>query len=235
MWSGPRNISTAMMRSFGARSDATVVDEPFYAYYLRETGLEHPGREEILAGQPQAERDVVAALDAPLPSGVTLQYEKHMTHHMLPATGLDWAAGRANAYLIRDPLRVITSYAKVREQPTLSDIGFSQQIEVFRRFPGPVVDADDLLADPPTVLGSLCAALGIDYDPGMLAWPAGRRESDGVWAPYWYSSVEASTGFAKPADGQPVLRDELRPVWEAAVPLYEEMAKHRLRGNHERR
>ncbi len=229
MWSGPRNISTAMMRSFGARSDAAVVDEPFYAYYLRETGLEHPGREEILAAQPQTERDVVVALDAPLPSGVSLQYEKHMTHHMLPTTGLDWTAGRVNAYLIRDPLRVITSYAKVRDQPTLSDIGFAQQIEIFRRFPGPVVDADDLLADPPAVLARLCAALGIDYDPGMLTWPAGRRESDGVWAPYWYSSVEASTGFAEPSGGQPVLRDELRPVWEAAVPLYEEMAKHRLR------
>jgi hypothetical protein len=228
MWSGPRNISTAMMRSFGARSDATVVDEPFYAYYLRESGLEHPGREAILASQPQAQREVVAALDAPLPAGVTLQYEKHMTHHMLPDTGLDWAAGRVNAYLIRDPLRVITSYAKVREQPTLSDIGFSQQIEVFRRFPGPVVDADDLLADPPGVLGRLCAALGIAYDPEMLEWPAGRRESDGVWAPFWYSSVEASTGFSEPAPGQPVLREELRPVWEAAVPLYEEMAKHRL-------
>jgi hypothetical protein len=229
MWSGPRNISTAMMRSFGARADAVVVDEPFYAYYLRESGLEHPGREEILAAQPQALPDVVAGLDAPLPDGVTVQYEKHMTHHMLTHTDLDWAEGRVNAYLIRDPARVVTSYAKVRERPTLSDIGFAQQIELFRRFPGPVVDADDLLADPPAVLEKLCMALGINFDPAMLQWPAGRRESDGVWAPYWYSSVEASTGFAKPATEKPSLVEDLKDVWAAAVPLYEEMSHHRLR------
>jgi len=228
MWSGPRNISTAMMRSFGSRPGTVVVDEPFYACYLHRTGLEHPGREEILAAQPQAVADVVAGLDAPLPAGVVLQYEKQMTQHILPGTELDWVAGRRSAYLIRDPARVIASYARVRERPTLADIGFAQQVELFRRFPGPVVDADDLLADPAGVLSRLCPALGIDYHPGMLTWSAGRRPDDGVWAPHWYGSVERSTGFAAAPGTAACVPEGLDDVHRAAVPLYEEMAEHRI-------
>lgn len=228
MWSGPRNISTAMMRSFGARPGTVVVDEPFYACYLHRTGLEHPGREEILAAQPQDAEQVVAGLDAPLPTGVVLQYEKHMTQHILPGTDLDWVASRRSAYLIRNPARVIASYARVRERPTLADIGFAQQVELFRRFPGPVVDADDLLADPPRMLDRLCRELGIDYWPGMLSWPPGSRADDGVWARHWYASVERSTGFSGPPSGAVDVPAELDQVHRAALPLYAEMARHRL-------
>ena len=229
MWSGPRNISTAMMRSFGARSDTAVVDEPLYAHYLRVTGLDHPARNEILASQPQRWQDAVAALGEPLPDDIHVQYVKHMTHHLLPEVGEDWMVGLRHAYLIRDPARVIASYARVRTDPTLADLGFEQQARIFQRFAGPVVDADDLLRDPPGVLQQLCAALEIDFQPSMLTWPAGPRDSDGVWAPEWYASVEASTGFsAAPPSAAVSVPDRLQPLLEQARPYYDELAQHRL-------
>ncbi|MFB9444831.1 HAD family hydrolase [Dactylosporangium vinaceum] len=227
MWSGPRNISTAMMRSFGARPDAVVVDEPLYAHYLAETGLEHPGREAILASQPQRWPDAVAGLLAPV--GAAVFYQKHMTHHLLPVIGRDWLAAVSNAYLIRDPAHVVASYAKVRGEPTLEDLGYPQQVEIFRAHGGPVVDAADVLRDPARTLAALCAALGIAWDPAMLSWPAGRRDTDGVWAPHWYSAVERSTGFA-PYDERPAdVPEHLRPLVDRARPLYEEMAAAALR------
>jgi hypothetical protein len=228
MWSGPRNISTAMMRSFGARADTVVVDEPLYAAYLAATGIDHPGRAEVLASQPTDWRDAVAGLMAPLPDGVEVQYQKHMTHHLLPGFGREWMGDLRLAFLIRDPARVVASYAKVRGQPTLEDLGLPQQVELFRRYGGPVVDADDVLRDPAGTLAALCAALGIPYDPAMLRWPPGRRPTDGVWAPYWYASVEASTGFATYNAKSPDVPDRLQPLVEAARPAYEELAAGRV-------
>jgi hypothetical protein len=228
MWSGPRNISTAMMRSFGARSDCVVVDEPLYAYYLAATGLEHPAREEVLASLPTRWPDAVAGLIAPVPAEVF--YQKHMAHHLLPEVGRDWLAQVSNAYLIRDPAHVVASYAKVRGEPTLADLGYAQQVEIFREHGGPVVEASAVLRDPPGVLSRLCAALGISYDKSMLHWPPGRRETDGVWAPHWYGSVEASTGFG-PYDPSPaVVPERLRHLVEQARPYYDELAVHALQG-----
>lgn len=229
MWSGPRNISTAMMRSFEARDDTLVVDEPLYAYYLRATGLNHPMREEVLAAQPQQWSEAVRQLLGPLPDGVQVQYQKHMTHHLLPEVGEDWMVGLRHAYLIRDPARVIASYARVRTEPTLADLGFEQQARIFERFSGPVVDADDLLLDPAGVLHRLCEALDLSFQPGMLNWPAGPRDSDGVWAPQWYASVQSSTGFSGPAPNSAEVPDRLQPVLEQARPYYEQLAAHRLR------
>lgn len=228
MWSGPRNISTAMMRGFGARSDCVVVDEPLYAHYLQATGLDHPAREEILSSQPQSWQDAVAQFLQPLGEGVQVQYQKQMTHHLLPQIGEDWMVGLRHAFLIRDPARVISSYARVRAEPDLAELGFEQQARIFRRFDGPVVDADDLLRDPPRVLERLCTALGIDYQPAMLSWPAGPRDTDGVWAPHWYASVEASTGFAPPRPAQGSVPHRLEPLLEQAQPYYDELAAHRI-------
>ncbi|MFG2040874.1 HAD family hydrolase [Dactylosporangium sp. NPDC048998] len=227
MWSGPRNISTAMMRSFGARPDTVVVDEPLYAHYLAETGLEHPGREEILAAQPRRWQDAIAGLLAPV--GAAVHYQKHMTHHLLPMIGREWLGEVRNAYLIRDPGYVVASYAKVRGAPTLEDLGYPQQVEIFRACGGPVVDAADVLRDPAGTLAALCAALGVPWDPGMLSWPAGRRETDGVWAPHWYAAVERSTGFAAYDPAPPDVPPHLAPLVERAAPLYAELAAHRLR------
>ncbi len=229
MWSGPRNLSTAMMRSFGNRPDCTVVDEPLYAYYLAETGLDHPGRDEVIASQPADWRVVCRELTEG-PVETLLQYQKHMTHHLLPGIDRAALAGLHHAFLIRDPERVLTSYAKVREEPTLEDLGLPQQVELFERYGGPVVDAADVLRDPRGILVLLCDALGIAFDDAMLSWPAGPRATDGVWAPHWYAGVEASTGFApySPGSGDP-LPDHLYPLLERCRPYYDALAAYRLR------
>jgi hypothetical protein len=227
MWSGPRNISTALMRSFGARNDTVVVDEPFYAHYLAVTGLDHPGRDEVMASQPTDWRTVVGTLTGPLPPGISLFYQKHMTHHLLPDIGLGWLAALSHAFLIRDPACVVASYAKVRE-PTLEELGYPQQVEIFRRYGGPVVDAADVLRDPAGVLCRLCEALGVGWDPAMLSWEPGPRVTDGVWARHWYGSVETSTGFAGYAPRPADVPDRLTSLVDAAMPYYEELAIQRI-------
>lgn len=229
MWSGPRNLSTALMRSFENRADCSVVDEPLYAAYLHATGLDHPGRDEVIASQPTDPAVVVEAL-AGKPVDTSLQYQKHMTHHVLPDVPRAPLAVLRHAFLVRDPERVLTSYAKVRDEPTLEDLGLPQQVELFETFGGPVVDASDVLRDPRGTLGLLCAALGIPFDDAMLSWPAGPRDTDGVWAPYWYAGVEASTGFVanSPGSGDP-LPDRLAPLLERCRPYYEALAPYRLR------
>jgi hypothetical protein len=217
-----------MMRSFGARADTVVVDEPFYAHYLAATGIEHPGRSEVLASQPTDWRDVVRALMAPVPSDPKIVYQKHMTQHLLPDIDREWVGALTNAYLIRDPGQVVASYARVREEPTLGDLGYGQQVELHRSLGGPVVDARDVLIDPRGVLTALCAALGIPFDEHMLRWEPGRRDTDGVWAPHWYGSVERSTGFAPYREPTEPLPDRLRRLADAARPLYEELHAVRL-------
>lgn len=237
MWSGPRNLSTAMMRAFENRPDCAVSDEPFYAAYLAEAGLDHPMRDEVLAAQPTDWRKVAAMLVGPAPGKAPLWYQKHMTHHMAPAFGRDWIGQCRNAFLIRHPAAVLASYVAKRETVSLEDIGVVQQAELFEReadrlgHAPPVIDAADVLADPAGTLGALCFALGIAFDPAMLHWPAGRRASDGVWAPAWYAAVEASTGFAAPAPEQalPPLPEHLSAIAAAAEGVYQRLATHRLR------
>ncbi len=229
MWSGPRTLSTATMRSWENRADTVVLDEPLYAYYLAATGLGHPGRAEILASQPTDWRTVVRAITSdPLPGGATISYQKHMTHHVLPEVDLDALDGLRHAFLIRDPRRLLASYAKVREQPTLADLGWEQQVALFRRFGGPVLDSDDLLRDPEGRLRALCAALDVPFDPAMLSWPAGPRDSDGVWAPYWYASVEASTGFGPYREAADDLPAHLEDLADQCRPYYDELAAERI-------
>ena len=236
MWSRPRNISTAMMRAFENRRDVAVSDEPFYAAYLAATGLDHPMRAEILASQPNDWRDVVAGLVGPVPGGKAVWYQKHMTHHMLPGFGRDWIDGCANVFLIRAPEAVLASYAKRRENFTLDEIGLPAQLDLFERAADrlgrtpPVIDGNDVLADPRRALTVLCQACGLPFDEAMLSWSPGRRPSDGVWAPAWYESVQRSTGFGppRPEAGFDDLDDALKPIAEAARPLYERLAKWKL-------
>ncbi len=237
MWSGPRNISTAMMRSFGSRADCAVSDEPFYAAYLAATGLDHPMRDAVIASQPSDWRAVAKAMTGPAPGGKAVWYQKHMTHHMLPDYRLDWCDGLVNAFLIRAPEAVLASYAQKREgEFNLEEIGLPAQLALFERTAQrlgaapPVVEGQDVLADPRGMLTALCSACGIGFDEAMLSWAPGRRPSDGVWAPAWYDAVERSTGFAPPRReaGFEDLPDSLRPIAEAARPLYERLARHKL-------
>ena len=232
MWSGPRTVSTALMRSFENRPDAGVVDEPLYGYYLARTGIDHPGRDQIIEAMPTDWRSVLDGLTAGrLPDGIAVHYQKHMTHHLLPEIDRAALAGLTHAFLIRDPRQLLASYARVRGQPTLADLGLEQQAEIFAAFGGPVIDAADILRDPPAALGALCATLGIAFDPAMLSWPAGPRPTDGVWAPYWYDSVWRSTGFGpyRPAPAGAGLPPELEPLAARCQPFYEELAARRIR------
>jgi len=229
MWSGPRTISTALMRSFGNRSDTVVVDEPLYGYYLARTDVQHPGRDEVIASMPADWREVLAQLaTAPLPSGKSVYYQKHMTHHLLAEVDRGLLARLSHAFLIRDPRRLLASYARVRSQPVLADLGLEQQAEIFRAFGGPVIDSADILRDPRAALEALCDALGLAFDPAMLSWPPGPRPTDGVWARYWYDSVWRSTGFGPYLDSAAELPPELEPLAAACQPFYEELAAHRL-------
>ena len=234
MWSGPRNISTAMMRSFGNRSDTSVIDEPLYAAYLVATGIDHPMREESIASQPTDWRKVAKILLGRVPEGRSIFYQKHMTHHMLPEFGRGWIGECRNAFLIRSPERVLASYAKKRDKVVLADIGFVQQAELFDRVADslgrapPVIEAEDVLSDPRGALSGLCAALDVPFDDAMLSWPPGRRATDGVWAPVWYGAVERSTGFARPREaGEPELSAHLAAVADAARPHYEMLRAYR--------
>ncbi len=231
MWSGPRTVSTALMRSFENRPDTVVVDEPLYAFYLARTAVDHPGRAEVIASMSADWRQVLAGLaQAPLPDGRTVFYQKHMTHHLLPEVDRAAFAGLRHAFLIREPRRLLASYARVRSAPVLADLGLPQQAEIFRAFGGPVIDSADILRHPRQALESLCGALGIGFDPAMLAWPAGPRSTDGVWARYWYDSVWRSTGFGPHRESADVdLPPELEPLAAQCQPFYEELAAHRLR------
>ena len=236
MWSGPRNISTAMMRAFENRPDTAVVDEPFYGVYLALTGVQHPMREDVLKAAPTDWRAVVQALLGPAPGGQAVVYQKQMTHHMLAEIERDWMKSCRNAFLIRPPEPVLASYVRKREAVALEDIGFVQQRELFEReadrlgSPPPVIDAKDVLGDPRGVLSALCAAVGIPFRDQMLSWPAGRRASDGVWGKVWYDAVERSTGFGppRPEPGPADLPPRLRSIAEAAQPHYERLAAFRL-------
>ena len=242
MWSGPRNVSTAFMRSWGNREDTLVVDEPFYAHYLKVTGLDHPGREEIIATHESDWRRVVESLLAPQPPHVRIFYQKQMSHHLLPHMGREWLDSVTHAFLIRDPAAMLASLGEKLTEFDLLATGLPQQVEIFEHVvartgrPPPVLDSADLLARPEPMLRALCDALGIPFSERMLAWPAGRRDTDGVWAKHWYDRVEASTGFESPAPKReasatagPSLPPDVAAIEARCRPLYEKLRAHRLR------
>ena len=235
MWSGPRNLSTAMMRSFGARADTAVWDEPFYAAYLTASGIDHPMREATIAAGIADPAAVAARCLGEAPGGAPVFYQKHMTHHMLPDFPLGWLDDVRSVFLIRDPARVVASYAAKRERPTPDDLGFEQQRRLFERVAArageapPVIDAHDVRADPKRTLRALCDRLGLAFDPAMLRWEPGPRPEDGAWGPHWYGSLWRSTGFAPPEDGPPPdLPDDLRQLADAARPCYGALRAHAL-------
>lgn len=230
MWSGPRNLSTALMYAFAARPDCAVTDEPFYAAYLAATGIDHPMREAVIASQPTDPETVAQALTGPNPGGKPHWYQKHMTLHLIPAFDRGFLTGLTNAFLIRHPAQVIASYARKREAPTLADLGFVQQAELFDRVTDltgtlpPVISAEAIRADPRAALTRLCAALGLPFDPAMLSWPAGPKPQDGVWAPHWYGAVHRSTGFEAPEGPLPDLPPAYQRLADQAMPHYVRLA-----------
>jgi hypothetical protein len=234
MWSGPRNLSTAMMRSFGSRSDTFVSDEPFYGCFLKATGADHPMRDEVIAAMDSNWRSVLASLSGDPADGSPIWYQKHMWHHMVGPIGYRDFAGFTHAFLIREPERMIASYLRKREVAAFEDFGLERQAEFFDREADrlgaapPVIDANDVLANPGRVLSKLCEALGIRWDSAMLSWQAGRRATDGPWAPHWYAAVEASTKFGEPETGPVELPPDASRLAKRCRPYYEGLAMHRL-------
>lgn len=235
MWSGPRNISTAMMRSWGNRPDTFVCDEPFYAHYLQATGRDHPCADEVIANGETDWRNVVQRLIGDLPEGKQIFYQKQMTHHLLPQIDRAWLRAVTNCFLIRDPREVIASYIRKNNNPTLEDLGFVQQAEIFdwvRADSGAilaVIDARDVLEDPQRILELLCDSVGVEFSDSMLSWPPGLRETDGIWAKHWYGEVVTSTTFRKPSHRPPeAVPTRLRVVYEESRKTYERLYQHRL-------
>lgn len=234
MWSGPRNISTAMMRAWENRDDTAVTDEPLYAHYLLATGAPHALREAVIASQDNDWRRVVQTLRGPVPDGRAVWYQKHMTQHVTPDMDLDWLDGLTNAFLIRDPDEVVASFARRRDEPALWELGFEMQARLFDTVAEqtgkapPVFDARDVLEDPEHALRILCTAVGVPFNERMLSWPSGPRASDGVWAKHWYDAVNASTGFAPYQARNVSLPAELQRLADACRPQYERLYRYRL-------
>lgn len=225
-----------MMRSWGNRADTFVVDEPFYAYYLRATGLEHPGAEEVIAhGETEWRAVVEQVTKSALPAGKRIHYQKQMTHHLLPEVGRAWLGDVRNCFLIRDPAAVIASYVRKNGDPAVEDLGFVQQAEIFDVVLGesgkvpPVIDADEVLEDPRRMLQLLCDSLGVEWNEAMLSWPPGLRTTDGIWAKHWYTEVVNSTSFRAPrAAATPEVPPHLRDVHARCRDAYDRLHAHRL-------
>ncbi|EBA14154.1 hypothetical protein RCCS2_09694 [Roseobacter sp. CCS2] len=228
MWSGPRNLSTAMMYAFGNRADCAVWDEPFYAPYLKATDADHPMKDTIISAH-ETDPQIVAqrCLDT-IPAQKTHFYMKHMPHHMIDDFPLDWAKDCINIHLIRHPARVIASYATKRDEMMLQDIGFRQQAAVYDKIGGLVVDSADIRADPEGMLRKLCDAIHLPFDPAMLSWPAEPRKTDGVWAAHWYNAVHQSTGFAGPEGPLPNVKAQHKDILAQSLPLYESLQTQKL-------
>jgi len=234
MWSGPRNISSALMRSWGNRPDTIVIDEPFYALYLKRTGKAHPGASEIVATSETDESRIVGRLLSPLPAGKSIFYQKQMTHHLLTDVDRGWLNEVTNCFLIRNPAEVITSYIRKTDDLALDDLGFVQQMQLFESVRAntgavpPVIDAADVLSDPRRTLGLLCSAVGVRFDEMMLSWPTGLRDTDGVWAKYWYAEVARSTSFQSRSPQTPKVPEHLREVYDQCRDCYRALYRHRL-------
>jgi hypothetical protein len=234
MWSGPRNISTATMHSWGNRPDTVVIDEPFYAYYLKTTGKKHPGADDVIASGETDWRKVIERLTGPIPDGKRIYFQKQMTHHLLPEVDRQWLSTVTNCFLIRDPREVVASYIKKNPDPALEDLGFVQQAEIFdfvfnQTDSVPlVVDAKDVLQNPERILRLLCDVIGVEFNNAMLSWPPGLRDTDGVWAKYWYDEVATSTSFQPYRPKNEPVPERLREIHDRCRECYDRLYQYRL-------
>lgn len=234
LWSGPRNISTAMMRSWDSRADTVVCDEPLYAHYLRVTGIQHPGRDEILAHHEDDWRRVAEWLTGPVPEGRNVFYQKHMAHHLLPMIDREWVHRLRNGFLIRDPGEMLASLIQQWPDPSIADTGLPQQWELFQELKTrtgkapPVLDARRVLLDPEAALRKLCVALDVPFDAAMLSWNVGPRDTDGVWARHWYGAVERSEGFIRYRPKDVTLPVSLGPLLKDCRHYYERLLEYAI-------
>jgi len=233
MWSGPRNISTAMMRSWGSRSDTFVIDEPYYAHYLSQNELDHPGREEVIQEGELDSEKVSRGLVNDTKDSCSIYYQKHITHHLLDSIDREWMKSVVNCFLIRDPKDMIISYSKVHPDLNMHLLGLEEQNEIFeyvKNIAGeipPVIDAKDVLMNPRDILGKFCDKIGVIFSEEMLTWARGSRDTDGNWGKYWYKNVMNSTGFNEYKSKKEDVPKEYEQLYQKCYILYKKL--HRLR------
>ena len=230
VWSGPRNISTALMYSFGNRDDFEIIDEPFYGNYLIETGLDHPMREKIILSQPENVTDMIDNLTKDRSIIGKNLYQKHMTHHMVRSVPRGWFDQVKHVFLIRHPARVISSFAKKYNRISEQDIGFKKQFELFleiteRGLKPIVVNSEDIRKKPEETLTKLCDRINLGFQKSMLSWSKGGHIKDGIWASHWYGSAHKSTGFSGPEDTLPNLKGRNANLAEASMLFYSSLLK----------
>ena len=234
MWSGPRNISTAMMRSFENREDTFVSDEPFYAHYLKLTGIDHPMRKEVMETRNSDWDEVSQYLTGTIPQDKSVWYQKHMAQHNLPGVELDWTSRLTNCFLIRNPGEVILSYSKKYEITSVYQLGFPQQFELYDKIEQDssmspiVIDSRDVLMNPKNMLQKLCEKLEVPFSDKMLSWSPGKRDSDGVWGQHWYGNVEKSTGFQTYQKKEEEMPKEYTEIYEECMKYYQQLFEQRI-------
>ncbi len=231
MWSGPRNISTTLMRSFASRADVTALDEPFYGAYLARTGAPHPYREETLTAYPHAIDGVLDWIERSKIKGTL--FLKHIAYHLPDDLDLSFLDSWRNFLLIRDPRAMVASFADRFEDVAPIVRSYETGLAIFERLAAlniscPIVDADDVLKAPEPMLRTLCASLGLPFDPAMLSWPSGQRPEDGPWAPHWYAAVRSTTGFSPFVEKKVTLSNDLEAIAERAAPFYRQLRARRL-------
>ena len=232
MWSGPRNLSTALMRSFENRTDTKVYDEPFYAYYLKKTKLYHPMRDEIIKKYPTSQNQIIKLITSKSKNNFIF-YQKHMTHHILNNTKLNWLNKGYNCFLIRHPAKVINSYIKKNTLRNIDDIGFKKQYEIFNKVKKnkikyTVINADNILKNPNKIIKQLCKILKIKFTKRMLKWPKGKRMTDGIWSKVWYNNVELSNTFSKYKNERIYVPKKYKKIYEESLKYYNEMNKYSI-------
>ena len=231
MWSGPRNISTALLRSFSNRDDTFVYDEPFYSYYLKETGFDHPMRDEIIDFYPTSENEVIKTI---LKDKKGIYYQKHMTHHILDKTNLEWLEKGTNCFLIRHPSKVINSYIKKNKLYSITDIGFDQMFRLFNYIKKNlskniiIINADTLLENPEVCIRKLCMNLNIDFSTKMMKWPKGITKDFGIWHTHWYHNIIHSTEFTPPTNLIVNVPNEYEKIYKESLAIYEHMNQFSL-------
>ena len=234
MWSGPRNLSTALMRSFENRLDCFVSDEPFYSSFLDKTGLKHPLRDEIIESGETNYNKIIQYITGPIPDSKKVWYQKHMAHHVLPELDMNWIKNMKNCLLIRHPSDVILSYSKKNEIKNIQQLGYLQQVDIYKmlyqetEFPPIVFDAQDLLEEPKKMLIKICENLKIKFDKRMLLWPSGSRKTDGIWGKHWYKQVEVSTGFKPYTETNRIIPSKYEVLHNECMEYYDFLYQNRV-------
>ena len=227
-WSGPRNISTALMRSWSSRSDSFVSDEPLYAYYLKAKQLKHPMYKEIIDHYPNQYEDVITSLNSEIPNGKQHWYQKHMAHHLIDLSNIDWIKNFENCILIRHPKDVINSYVKKNTLNHIDELGYPQQYKIMEYLDSIgkkfiVIDSNILLDRPETILSQWCKSIDLEFDSSMLKWEMGNHAQDGIWWKHWYDNVITTTHFQKFSGNQHELDQKYQLIYDEALDYYNKL------------